>query len=900
MTELVTGTFTYGRSGRLQVVFTMRVLLDGVAHAAQADDVILRAFAGSGAERLNVLLDARSPTAVLNMPYTANAEVPVGIEEGSVVFATADEIGADLLRVTCLLLPSDHAPLTFAGLLSYMRAELLPMGDVPYAPPGSDDTEGDEWFVRPLPELATSFKDPTPDPFGFLNALGRATITDADGEQIWESSCVAVSYRDKFGTDPRPMSAEVLPGGTQVRISGGYTPEENGGNVGRWSLTYYAAPNGSGTALADSWAGLNNIAWGSVLPGDTVWIIGLHDDSQLNIQASGTAGAYVKVRLDHPSGAGVIYQSRIIAAEAWAPEPNGEYSLAEVTTANNMVFEDKKRMRGPHTASLCKARVYVINPAADTLEVAGERAIFTGMPLHIPRDVAATALPTGLQFAPDRGTPYYAILASTSGRRYIIKLADTQADAFAGTAVDILDSGSGGNLFLWVTAASHVDPVPGSLQAGQFGWDPVQMKMYYKPSWGTPSSHEVRLSSDKDGRTGSCIFVQSRQYVRILGGGRYGGLFSSAASNPLPAPAGKVGLAHLNAVKVDGGNDIIVDGVELFAARSGVVFNGTVRGTDRNSRVRDMGWHATGGETVVTPEPYLLQERLWVSDIGLGHDYGDCQGLVTNPGSTRAIFRRSFLQRIGRNSRFVNNGSTVADSSEEVAVYRNWFDDNVGEEMEIGSGPDGDVLRPHFMSNVVTRSNRRTNAAGQHEAVRRCVIGLYCNATDDMLDGLFAGNLIAHGIFDAASVYFPNEPVGLLVARSAATEGLNQGHEFTRNAVFACIGNVYAKKTIGTVPNMPSFDADQNLFVGLTDFYEQDLTSGPDVSYDAQHVIGGEAGYWSFDTGNDTGSQLGVPQNVNRNTPPTPEQLEFLRQDDGWDTAALPTLAQIGAFPLPD
>lgn len=896
---LPSGTFSDTASGRLQVVFRGRWGIDGAEWPSDtAADLILRAYLGTGETRQTALLHAGSATAFLERDYTAGTELAVGMEYVGHEFDGEAELCATDLQISCYVVPvTTTQAITFEALLAYLRAELLPMGEVPYAPPGSDDTDGDEWFVRPLPELATLLR-PGPDPLGYLNDLGRATITDPDGYQIWEASCIAVSYRDAVGTDPRPMVAEVLPGGTQVRISGGYTPDENGGNVGRWFMSYFAAPNGSGTSLADPWAGLNNVQWGSVAPGDTVWVVGLHDDAQLNIQASGTPGAYIKIRLDHPSAAGIIYQSRIIPAAAWTAEPNGEYGLADVTTANNMVFEDKRRVVGPSVTSKCKARVYEINAVANTLEVAGERAIFTGMPLHIPQDVSATALPTGLQFAPERGVPYYAILVAVVSGRYVIRLADTVADAMAGTAVDLLDAGAGGNLFVWVTSATHADPLPGTLKPGQFGYSPVEQKLYYKPTWGTPASHELRISNDKDGRSGSCIVAPGRQFVRILGGGQYGGLFAFAASNPLPAPKGQVGLAHLNAVYFEGGNDIIVDGLEIFSARSGVVFNGTVRGTHRNSRVRDMGWHATGGETVVTAERYMLQERLWVSDIGLNHDYGDCQALVTNPGSTRATFRRCFVQRNGRDSRYVNNGSSVADSSEEVAVYRCWFDDCVGEVFECGSGTDGAVMRPHFLSNIITRNNLRTNSAGQPEHVRRPVVGLYCVGTYDMRDGLFAGNLMARSVFEP-SVFFPAEPNAVLVARSANTAARNDGHTFTRNAVFGCEGPVYAVKTLGTVPNTPSFSADENLFVGLTDFYLQDLSGGPDISYDANHVLGSEAGFWSFDTGNDTGSQIGMPQNLRRNAAPTTEQLEFLRQDDAWDNAALPTLEQIGAYPLP-
>lgn len=892
---LPSGTFTHPADGRLQVVFDMRALVDSAEWAGGTWNIVLRCRAGS----LSALISATNPTATIEQDYTASSSVAVSIEYVDHTFDGIGQVAANLLTISChLRSASASSTISFDGLLSFMRQELLPMSGTVQPQVGDDDTYGDEWFVRPLSALAVNFKDPTPAGLGFLNDLGRATITDIDGEQIWEQSCVAWGYATIFDTNPIRLTCTVLPGGTQVRLSGGVDAE---GNILalRWSLTYYSAPAGDGTSYATAWAGFNNIVWASLAPGDSLFICGLHDNSVLSVGASGAAGAWLKIRLDYAVDPGTIYKSSIVADVDWVVAPNGEFALAGVTTANNMVFEDGRRMSGPSTTSQCKARVYVVDAAANTLEVAGERPIFTGMPVHFPKDVAAAALPAGLAFAPDRGEPYYAILVgAVTGGRYLIRVATSLANALAGTAVDFTSAGSGDNLFMWIVDDTHVDHQPGELEPGEFAWDPITQTLYYKPSTGTPADHEVRLSNDKSGDLGSCIYAVGRSYLRIMGGGQYGGLFATATSNPQPAPLGRVGLAHLNAIYIEGGTRNIVDGLDITGSRSGVVFTGSTYPVGRNCRVTDVGWHAMGGETVTTAEPNMLLERNWIRDVGLGHDFGDLQGLVTNPLCHNTIMRRNFIQRCGRDNQYVNTGAMVVDSSANVQLYRNWIDQTEGEVVEMGSGPDGNVTGALVISNIVTRSGTRLNGTGVRENARQCFFGSFCAGTSSIIGSLVAGNLVANSRFLTGAV-FPSEPTGVVLLRTAATTSVNNGHEVRRNALFNIDGNAYAIKTTGSTTPTPEFTADENLFVRLTAFFKRDVaTSGGDITYAADRIQGTSAGYWSFDTGNDVASRQGDPNRVDFAAPPTTAQLEFLRQDDQYDTTDVPTLASVGRFPL--
>lgn len=883
------GSFSDPRSGRLQVTFQLRPLVDGAEFAGGDWDVRLRCIVNDGVQLRTLVLRFREGSARLELDYVGGTTLTFSIVPVSHAFDGFGEVTADRLVITVRFWAfggggtGPEVEPTFEGLLNYMMAQLQPMSGSVQPEPGDDDTFGDEYFVLPRLVMATISRARN----GFLNEFGRGTITDEDEYQIAEETCVAWST-ERDGTGYQAMTATVLPGGSQVRIAGGI-PD------GLWYLTYKAAPPGDGLSFETAWPGLEAIPAGVISPSDTLWVCGVFEDQQFTLlDWAGEPGAYIKIRLDHPLAPGTIYNARRIAPSSWVAVGDGEFYLPEYTTSNNMLFEDGERLVGPSTTSLCKQRVRAIYLGSNAIDVQGERAIFTGMPIHIAQDVPAERLPSGLQFSKDRGGPYYARVTAITGTTYTIQLCDTPADAAAGVPVPLVDTGDGENWFVWITSATHGDPLPGALLPGQYGYDPVLQRLYYRPSTGSPADHEVRISSDKAAETGVCIYGINCSYLRILGGGRYGGLFGDT-----PAPAGSVGLAHLNAIQFEGpGSHIIVDGLKVHGCRSAVAFKGQSDCVSRNNRIFDVGWHASGGEGVDTAEPRLLQERNWISDVGLKHDFGDLQGLVTNPGCHDSITRRNFLERIGRDSQYVNTGALVIDSSDRVSAYLNWGDQIEGEFVEFGSGPDGAVNDAVIMSNVLTRHG--TRPAAVRENARQCFVGIFVALDYGAASALVAGNLVANSKFLTSQI-FTAEPVGMLLLRSANTSQANELHTATRNAVYSCDGNVYALKTTGSpVPPAPTFESDENLFLlrPTGAFYTRDLAAGPDASYSRELIQGGSAGYWSFDTGNDVASQVGEPARRDFNTPPTRSQLELLRLYDAFDTLDPPTLAMVGDFPL--
>ena len=878
--SLPTGTFNHEQSGRLEVNFTAPPTVDGAPYAGGGWNLRLRCYVDDGVDRLTTVIGFDGGTAVIEIDYLGGTDVEVGMEAVDHAFDGAGTVSAAPLIVTCRLWRDvvDLAQVTFEGLLAYLSAQLQPMSGTVQTEPGHDDITGTDHYVRPLGPRPAAITD---SPSGTLDGTGMAIIT-VDADSAIESVSLS-EYQLPF--DGGWVSLPYSIAGNQLTLG-------PGGIAAPYRVTYTHRAIRDGSTYGRAWGRFVDIDWGGVAPGDSVWVCGTFTDEQLTLDGvAGTAGAWVKIRLDHATDPGRIFDGPVISPTAWVAAGDGEYYLTGYVTSNNMVFEDGVRLVGPSTTSLCKQRVQAINVAASTVSIGGERPLYTGMPIWIPADFPAGRLPAGLQFSADVGAPYYVIVTALVGTVYTFQFAAGAAAAIAGTPIALGTAGDGGNWFVWVVDSTHADPLPGALLPGRFGYDVVQQRLYYRPSSGTPADHEVRVSSDKAAATGVCIYGLGCSYLRVLGGGQYGGLFADAA-----APRGQVGLAHLNAIQFEGpGSHVIVDGVEVFGSRSGVAFRGVTDCVSRNNRIRDVGWHATGGERVTDAEPRLLQERNWLSDIGLKHDFGDVQGLVTNPGCDDSVFRRNFVQRCGRDSQYANTGAAVVDSSAGVQVYRNWFDQCEGEVVECGSGADGDVVDPVVLANVVTRSG--TRSARVRENARQCFVGCFVAGAYGITGALVAGNLVANGRYLISQV-FPNETAGVLQLRSASTASVNEGHSFTRNAVFNVEGHVYAVKVLGATTPVPAFDADENLFATLNAFYAADLAVGTDVQYDDDHIQGDEAGYWSFDTGSDVGSLIAEADRRDFRTAPTAEQLEILRQGDEYDTLDVPTVAMVGDFPL--
>jgi len=491
----------------------------------------------------------------------------------------------------------------------------------------------------------------------------------------------------------------------------------------------------------------------------------------------------------------------------------------------------------------------------------------------------------------------------------VVTPAPSYADAIAGTAIDLGPRGSEPppNAFVFVrqTTAPFFDPVPGELDPGEYAVDVVQQRLYYRPTTDTPAEHDVRVSAETYGgdagfgAVGSCIYGINRSYIKVLGGGGYGGLFADT-----PAPAGRLGLGNSNVIEFDTGQHIVVDGVLIDGGRSGVTFKNVQFGTVRNSRIRQCAHHACGGEELTgTQEPDLLLERNWISEIGNLHEFGDAQALVTNPHCDRAIFRRNYVYGLGQNIKVANPSCAVMDGSADVAVYLNWFDFCYGKTVEVGAGNGEPVTSDGIVyANVVTRQGQGI-ARDQNLIQRVGVVQSVLNgASDPGVTGLkVIGNLIAWTTIGNRA---PDtlDDCGLVYQRNNnnAGGGSNELAAFNRNAIFSVDGPVWAAQKNASAAQWPTRAADRNLYAGTPEWGIR--TSGGTFvqTWTGAQIQGLAAGYWTADTGNDIHSELAVLHPADTPRGPTLEELEVLRLHDQFDTYDQPTESLMGSFPFAD
>jgi hypothetical protein len=927
---LPSGTFTHPASGRLQVVFRGAWTADDAEWTGGDWDILLRCYVGSGGARRTAMVSLRNSTATIEVPYTGGAEVHVGMEYVTHGFGTAATVTAKDLTIACHLLPPVQRPrvLRFADLLQQLTEQLRPMALTPQTPRWEPDTDtGVHWFVRPLSAMAThsaaadrfTSEDPAAPGTTFFN---HPLAADRDVNPIDPASVSTVGYASKTWTGtPVPMDTQVLTDTTTspgtvlyyIRSSNGpgFTDPLDGVFKGtaivEWN--YADLSELEGASYETAWPGLSAVDKSVMSPGDTLWVCGEFDDQVLNVTGlSGIAGAYVKIRLDYPSDPGRINAARVLTG-TWTPS-GSEWWLPMPNTSECMLFQDDERLVGINTRSRCRARITAYDATADTINIGNIRRILTGHPIDIASDFVTDGLPAGLT----ANTRYYAIVVtsnwafySVSEAQYTLKLAASYADAIAGTAVDITGppADPSRNAFVYVQQHDYpfYDPVIGALEPGQYAVDVVQQRLYMRPTSGAPGDYTLRLASESYAAIGACIYGENCSYIKILGGGEYGGLFADT-----PAPLGRVGMAHQNAIEFNGsGSDIVVDGLLIKGCRSGVAFLNVQRGTVRNSRVRDCAHHACGGESLTgTQEPDLLLERNWISEIGNKHEFGDAQALVTNPHCDRAIYRRNLVQHLGDNKKVSNPSGAVFDASAYVSAYLNWFDDCHGKtfELEAGNG-EPPVLNPVVFASIVTRQGQGLPRS-ENLVQRVGLVHLSLNGPTDsgVIGARVIGNLVAWASIGNRA---PDtlDDCGLVYQRTnnhSTGGGSNELAAFERNAVFSVDGPVWAiqKNANASAAPWPTRAADRNLYAGVPEFGIQTSSGTVLQTWSGAQIQGLAAGNWTADTGNDVHSELAVlsPQDLARG--PTLAELEILRLYDEYDTYEQPTEDLMGAFPFAD
>lgn len=682
----------------------------------------------------------------------------------------------------------------------------------------------------------------------------------------------------------------------------------------------YARPDTShsstrdGLTYATAWGGVDEIDWAHLGADKTLWICGTWLDASITVGAEGASGRAFDIRLDHPTDPARIWNSTPIPSGDWtASGVNGEYWAdtvggGEVDNGELILYVDGERARGCSKASGNTRNIRfdvapisaVFNATDSSITFASvERTFVTGDKVVIPSAGDELSIPPPLA----RHVQYYVI--ALAGDR--IQFASSYANALAGTYI-ALTKGAGDIWKLFhetPTQQPYLDPVIGALEPGWYWWDGLAKRIYWRPPAGVPADYETAVSLDRNATVGAAIYASGKDYVRVWGGGQYGGLFGAL-------PKGKVGRCHTNAIQFVDCSYSLVDGVEISGCRSGIAFNGGTGHVSRGCRVKDVGWHGVGGEGGSNVETDMLHERHWISDVGRKFDWGDMQGVVFNAGNTDSHTRRCLLQRVGRNAANCNQGVLVSDASSRSYIYRNIVDDCYGEVLEAGANSDFPTpprtnVDSAFASNIIYRQNRDLGEHATNQAFTSSLFQFRAQKDDSLLSryGVF-GNLAAYcrSLSDSGG-----EARGLAFMRANRPTAVISDINFTRNATvlipLSAASWSFATLALSTpaAPN-PTFTSDRNLWSASIPFLRRQRTGDSTVTYAADHAIGGSPGYWSFDSGGqDANSQVAPATDIDLDDAPelTSEVLEFLRMDDGFDALVAPSLVGVGAFPfLPD
>lgn len=594
-------------------------------------------------------------------------------------------------------------------------------------------------------------------------------------------------------------------------------------------MEYWVVPSASGGdgSLGNPWGYKEDSAtlWATVGAGDSVFFVGTFP-YPINVGAQGALGSRLLLRGDYASGRAKV---EVAQPATWTgPDGNGEYYITNPSgVAQFIVLEDGKRIKGPSFSSMQRPEVTAIDTTANTLTFgnldtarafqAGDTCVFGG---------GGTA-PTGLS----KNALYYIKPTGT------FNVCQVCTDAALNNVVDIEGSFTS-TLWAHLVQASMGDTVAGALAAGTYALDLPAGRLYYKPTSGAPGDHDVRVAP-VDYSNPAGIYINDKDYVTVRGFE-----VSGVSGSGMLAAGGSV-----NPVFVDNRvwgcvNGIIGDNAGALVARSNYVF--------------DIGWHGIGSVGVSTAEPDMLAEFNRIFDVGRLNDFGDLQGLVTNPLCHNTIFRFNWLERIGRNDGRANTGAMVVDSSHHCHYYGNTLVECHGDIVEIGSGSDGSVDDARIFGNLCIRPGHGYSTSETGYAMTNFVrVSVAGGSTDDVTNTYIYNNDIMDGEF-----YDANQSIdgGAFCLRCASTTygGIIDGVHIFNNIVANCNQNyilvLRAQNSPSPLPSNVTFN--NNVIFGGTHDGIAEIVSydGAQSKYwDQAHMVGDASGYYTYDrsqTGN--------------------------------------------------
>lgn len=345
---------------------------------------------------------------------------------------------------------------------------------------------------------------------------------------------------------------------------------------------------------------------------------------------------------------------------------NGEFKVSGAAVANQTyltISEDARRMEGLSATStgsgLGRLALVSVDTSNDWVRLGAGYTLVDGDKITLVTGVVA-----GLTI----GTLYYVVDAQApNGAEQDVGLSLTPG----GAKIDLTDAGTGNRFFFSDFSGRKGIPVAGALQPGQFAYVPWEDAIYIKPTSGTPDAHEYIVSQTPSNLP--CVDIRGDGTIAV------GGLIHTNSRIVAWVSGAAVGSGFIGSTVLGGTDALACDNVDGFIAY--LVECG------------DCANHGIGSYNVASGEPN--QQIIWcyVHDFGRHvMDWGDYQGLVTNPLSSGSRWHWNIVSKGGRPvatadipvGLSANTGAIVIDSSSNMDIGYNFVHAVYGEQVEIG------------------------------------------------------------------------------------------------------------------------------------------------------------------------------------------------------------------------
>lgn len=533
---------------------------------------------------------------------------------------------------------------------------------------------------------------------------------------------------------------------------------------------------------------------------------------------------------------------------------NGEYwATIDDNQPSIRLTEDGNRMRGVSRSDCpCSMDVAAIDAAADTVTVECYREMQVGDSLTFCSSSA-----NGLT----KGQLYYVKTATAPSGSPVTQTL-TLSTTLGGATLDITGTLSGTKRFWSLVNGRDGDPVPGSLQPGEYSWAPELDRIYMRPSWGTPDDHVYtcwQLGSSAHG-----VVVNDAAGVvlnpQIIGGDWYG----------FPGDAIVIGDTVLQGTVTFP----VVKGAIVHAAASGILAMGATDASYMYNEVYGCSDHAIGSKNGDNNEARMQLHYNYVHDhADQPWDANDGQALATNPLSDDTWIHGNVVDRVGSQRNFIdhplglnstiNIAGVVCDSNKRQWITGNYFGEIYGETSENGPNDVQSITQLVIKGNVFDRRNclpaLQDYAIGVEQAasIRVSVTNAASAGIGFDYTNIVDGNLFLLGTGRDMTVSV--DSAALAAVRNVKTGGTVSAQLKLRNNVVLCLDpdwawDIYALRYSSAATGLVTgIDSDYNTYYsantsarGVAIF---DDTSGtnPPVTTVALATLGNGTGWTSPD-----------------------------------------------------